>query len=202
MYRLRLAGIAFLILCLTASVPAAAYAQDESGAKTALLVIDVQEFYFPGGAMPLDRPESAARNCGKLIEKFRSDGRLIVHVAHKASKGAGFDANVTPRDGEKVIVKDEVNAFNGTDLLAYLRDNGIDRLVICGMQTHMCVEAAVRAAHDLGFECVLIRDACATRALEFGGRTIGAEDVHDSTLSALDGTYAAVIDTKTFIETN
>jgi nicotinamidase-related amidase len=168
--------------------------------KTALLIIDVQQFYFPDGTMPLENPEAASLNCRKLIEKFRNDNRMIVHVAHNASQGAEFHSDVKPRDGEKVVVKDEVSAFNGTDLLEYLRKNRVDKLVICGMQTHMCVEAAVRAAYDLGFECVLVHDACATRELTYGDNTVSAKDVHNSTLSSLDRTYATVVDTRTFIE--
>ena len=181
-----------------------AYAQTDSPQKgekkTALVVIDVQEFYFPGGAMPLDRPEAAAANCKKLLEKFRAGGRLVVHVGHNASKGAAFHTDVAPLHGEKVVMKSEVNAFNGTDLLEYLRQNGVERLVICGMQTHMCVEGAVRAAYDLGFECVLVRDACATRALTYGEKTIAAEDVHLSTLATLDRNYTKVVDTNAFVK--
>ena len=168
--------------------------------KTALVVIDVQEFYFPGGAMPLDRPEAAAGNCKRLLAKFRADKRLVVHVGHNASKGASFHADVAPLDGEKVVMKSEVSAFNGTDLLQYLRDNKVERLVICGMQTHMCVEGAARAAYDLGFECILVRDACATRALTYGEKTIAAEDVHLSTLATLDRNYAKVVDTDAFVK--
>jgi nicotinamidase-related amidase len=167
--------------------------------ETALLVIDVQEFYFPGGAMPLENPEAAAINCKKLLEKFRRENRRIIHIGHKATQGAAFQADVIPLRAEKIFMKSEVNAFNGTKLLEYLQQNGVKRLVICGMQTHMCVEAAVRAAHDLGFECILIRDACATRDLTFKDTTIKAADVHLSTLSTLDGTYATVIDTETFL---
>jgi nicotinamidase-related amidase len=64
----------------------------------------------------------------------------------------------------------------------------------------MCVEAAVRAAHDLGFECILVEDACATRDVTYGDRTVKAADVHDSTLATLNRTYANVVDTKTFLE--
>jgi len=67
------------------------------------------------------------------------------------------------------------------------------------MQTHMCLEAATRAAADLGFECVVIGDACATRDLEFGDHTVAAADVHASTLATLDRTYAKVVDTETFL---
>ena len=77
-------------------------------------------------------------------------------------------------------MKDEVSAFNGTKLLKYLKKKGIKRLVIVGMQTHMCVEGAVRAAYDLGFECILVHDACATRPLTHGGKTVKAGDVHSS----------------------
>jgi nicotinamidase-related amidase len=166
---------------------------------TALVVIDVQEFYFPGGALPLDRPEAAAANCKKLLEKFRAEKKLVVHVGHKAKTGAAFHPHVAPLDGEKVVMKDEVSAFNGTDLLEYLRANKVEKLVVCGMQTHMCVEGAVRAAYDLGFECAVVRDACATRALTFGDKTIAAEDVHLSTLATLDRYYGKVTDTESII---
>lgn len=199
------AAIRFGLVVLAAVWSAvSAYAQTDSPQKgekkTALVVIDIQEFYFPGGAMPLDRPEAAAANCKRLLEKFRADKRLVVHVGHNASKGAAFNRSVTPLDGEKVVMKDEVSAFNGTDLLEYLRQNEVERLVICGMQTHMCVEGAVRAAYDLGFECILVRDACATRALTYGEKKIAAEDVHLSTLATLDRNYAKVVDTESLVK--
>jgi nicotinamidase-related amidase len=174
--------------------------EEETAAKTALLIIDVQQFYFPGGLMPLEKPEAAARNCKRLLEKFRGDNGLIVHVGHNSNKEFAFHPDVEPLEGEKVFYKDEVNAFNGTGLLAYLREAGVGRLVVCGMQTHMCVEAAVRAAHDFGFECVLVGDACATRDLKFGGETVAANDVHNSTLSTVDRTYGTVVDTQTYLE--
>ena len=166
---------------------------------TALLIIDIQDFYFPGGAMPLVGPEAASRNASRILEKFRREGRLVIHVGHNAKNNTGFHASVAPKSGEKVFYKDEVSAFNGTDLLPYLRENKVERLVICGMQTHMCVEGAVRAAYDLGFECILVRDACATRALPYGEKTIAADDVHLSTLATLDRNYAKVVDTDTFV---
>jgi nicotinamidase-related amidase len=197
--RLRLCLLLISVLSVSAGAPASGQQADDQ--KSALLIIDVQEFYFPGGAVPLDKPEAASANCGRLLKKFRDENGLVVHVGHKASKGTSFHADVTPREGEKVVMKDEVSAFNGTDLLQHLRGNGIERLVICGMQTHMCVEAAVRAAHDLGFTCILVHDACATRTLKYGGTTIAAADVHNSTLATLDGAYATVVDTETFVKT-
>jgi nicotinamidase-related amidase len=197
-------GILSLLLIALIAVPVNVHAGTSQGigAKTALIIIDVQAFYFPGGAVPLEDPEAAAGNCKKLLAKFRTDNGTVVHVTHNASRGAKIHPDVTPLEDEMVFVKDEVSAFNGTELLPFLKKNEIKRLVICGMQTHMCVEAVVRAAYDLGFECILVSDACATRALTFDGHTIGASDVHDSTLSTLDGTYARVVDTETFLKTH
>jgi len=82
----------------------------------------------------------------------------------------------------------------------YLKSRDIKTLVICGMQTHMCVEAATRAGSDLGFKCILIHDACATRDLKFNDKIIKAEDVHYSTLSALKN-YASVVSADEFLAT-
>ena len=198
--------ISVMVLCALSLFPASVLSQTTpappAGDKvTALLIIDIQDFYFSGGALPLVGSEAAGRNAARILEKFRKEGRLVIHVGHNAKNNMGFYEAVAPRSGEKVFYKNEVSAFNGTDLLSYLREQKVQRLVIMGMQTHMCVEAAVRAASDLGFECILIGDACATRNLKYKNREISAEDVHDATLSTLDRTYATVVDTETFLST-
>lgn len=167
--------------------------------RTALVIIDVQMFYFPGGALPLVHPEAAAANAARLLERFRQRGDLVIHVRHNARTGTDIYSAVAPRQGEKIISKDDANAFKGTDLLEYLRAEGVTRLVICGMQTHMCVEAATRAAHDYGFQCEVVSDACATRDLTWKDRTVSAADVQASTLASLDRIYATVTDTATFL---
>lgn len=167
---------------------------------TALLIIDIQYFYFPGGKLALANPEAASLNAKKLLEEFRREGMLVVHVKHNSEQGSDIHENVLPAGDEKVITKNDINSFKDTDLEEYLRNHGIKKLSICGMQTHMCVEGATRAAHDLGFECTVIGDACATRDLKFGDRIIKAEDVHYSTLATLAGNYAKITDTKTFLE--
>ena len=173
---------------------------EQQAPKTALLLIDIQNFYFPAGALPLVKAEEASLNAGKLLKKFRQNKELIIHVAHKAKKGARIHNNVKPLPGEKIITKTEVNCFKNTALLEYLKKNQIRRLVICGMQTHMCLEAGVRAAHDYDFKCILVDDACATRPLKFKGKNISAEAVHNSTLATLKGTYARVLDTETYLK--
>ena len=168
--------------------------------KTALLIVDIQEFYFPGGRMQLVNPELAGMNAGLLLDHFRMNGLPVYHVRHNFEPGGDIHPYVKPRENEPVISKDQVNAFNGTGLLEIMQADSVQQLVICGMQTHMCLEAAVRAAHDLGFTCLVASDACATRALQYEEHIISANNVHYSTLNTLQGTYARVLSTDAILK--
>ncbi len=167
--------------------------------STALVIIDIQEFYFPGGSLPLINPEPAARKASELLSYFRNNKMLVIHVGHLAKSGNGFHPLVQPLPGEKIIMKKEVNAFLHTGFDGFLKENNIKALVLCGMQTHMCLEGAVRAAHDLGYTCTVAADACATRDLTFEETTVKAADVHASTLASLKS-YARVTTTGEIIK--
>jgi nicotinamidase-related amidase len=138
-------------------------------------------------------------NAGLLLEHFRKYEMPVYHVRHNFEPGGDIHPYVKPQVGEPVISKDQVNAFSGTGLLELIRADSVEQLVICGMQTHMCLEAAVRAASDLGFSCLVAADACATRALQYEEHIISANNVHYSTLNTLQGTYARVLPTDTII---
>lgn len=159
--------------------------------STALVIIDIQDFYFPGGAAELSEPQKAGEQAKKLLAYFRENKGLVVHVRHNFEPGGEINDLVKPIEGEKVFSKSEVNAFRNTGLNEYLHNNNIKRLVLCGMQTHMCLEAATRAAHDLGYTCTVVEDACTTRDLKYGEHTVAAKDVHYSTLATLKS-YAEV----------
>ncbi len=171
------------------------YAQNEEASiKPALLIIDIQNFYFPGEGPSLVNAVQASEVAKNVLQICRFNKIPVIHVRHESKKGFEIHKNVEPFPSEKVITKTEVNSFEGTDLLAYLKENHINRLLVIGMQTQMCLEAAVRAGHDYGFECIVVQDACATRDLTFAGRIIQAADVHASTLASLrDGGYARII---------
>ena len=189
-----------LAMCVVFAFPvSAADTPGEGTPASALVIIDIQDFYFPGGKMPLVEPEAAAANAAKVLASFRAAGKPVVHVRHDVEDGGAIHKSVAPINGEMVFTKSEVSCFNGTEVLAYLRELGVEQVVLVGMQTHMCLEAATRAAYDLGFQCVVISDACATRDLTYGDTTVKAADVHASTLATLDRTYAKVVDTKTFL---
>jgi len=167
--------------------------------STALVIIDIQNFYFPGGASALYQPQKAAEKAKQLLSYFRENKSLVVHVRHNFEPGGEINDLVKPMEGEKVFSKDEVNAFLNTGLNDWLQQNHIKNLVLCGMQTHMCLEAATRAGHDLGYKCSVIEDACTTKDLKYGDHTISAMDVHYSTLATLKS-YGKVLSLDEFLK--
>jgi nicotinamidase-related amidase len=173
--------------------------------KTALILIDIQNDYFPNGKMELEGPLDAAAQARRLLDLFRASQWMIVHIQHKSTrpgatfflpdtKGAEPHPSTAPLPGELVIIKHFPNSFRETGLLEHLKGEGIERLVICGMMTHMCVDATVRAAADLGYPVLLAADACATRLLAYGETKVPAEHVHAAFLAALKS-YGQVLPT-------
>jgi nicotinamidase-related amidase len=170
----------------------------------ALLIVDIQNDYFPGGRNPLEGPERAAAKARELLGAFRASGEPLVHMQHvwdapdaafmqPGTPGVEIHDSVSPADGETVIQKANPNSFLDTPLEKHLRDQGVDSLVVCGMMTSMCVDATVRAAADLGFATTVVHDACATMPLEFGGRSVPAADVHTAFIAAMGDGYAEVV---------
>ncbi|MFN8218255.1 MAG: cysteine hydrolase family protein [Solirubrobacterales bacterium] len=166
-----------------------------------LLIIDIQNDYFPGGAFPLAGPEEAAAAASRLLAGFRSAGGPVVHLQHvwdapdaefmrPGTEGVEINAAVAPRGGELVLTKEAPNGFLGTGLETELRNREVDQLVVAGMMTSTCVDATVRAAADLGFEVTLAHDACAAPDLEFGGITVPAASVHAAFVAAMAADYA------------
>jgi nicotinamidase-related amidase len=178
-----------------------------------LILVDLQNDYFPGGNMELVGIEEAAANAKALLNEFRKAKSLIIHIQHISARpsatfflpetnGAKINQMVTPKEDETVIVKNFPNSFRSTSLLETLKNEKTENLVICGAMSHMCIDATTRAAFDLGFSCIVAEDACATKDLIFNGKTIKASDVHASFMAALSVPYAKVISTKEIIESN
>jgi nicotinamidase-related amidase len=173
---------------------------------TALVIIDIQNDYFPGGAMELEGSDAAGLKAAKAIQNFRNQKLPVIHVRHLSvrpgatfflpgTQGAEIHASVKPLGGETVIEKNFPNSFRNTGLKDLLEKQNIKNLVVAGMMTHMCVDASVRHAADLGYKVTLLGDACATRAQSYGGETVPARQVHAAFLAALNGFYAKVVNT-------
>jgi len=169
----------------------------------ALIVIDMQNDYYPGGRMELDHIMEAHANTVALITYARDKGMPVFFVRHIAEENAPFFAKGTTgvnlysdlpvAQSDTIITKHYPNSFRKTALKEELDKHGITDLLICGAMTHMCIDTTVRAAFDLGYRVTLVGDACATRSLTHKSATVKSEQVQTVFLSALDGTFAEVV---------
>ena len=173
---------------------------------SALLVIDIQNDYFPGGAMELVGSDAAAKVASEVKEKFNRAGLPIFNIQHVAksptatfflpgTKGVEIHESVKVQAGEHHVIKHFPNAFRETTLKELLDSFGVKELTVVGMMTHMCIDTTVRAASDAGYKVTVIADACATRNLTFG-HTVAAVDVQAAYLAALDGSFASVVSSR------
>ena len=174
--------------------------------STALILIDIQQDYFPGGRMELAGAVKASDAAKRLLTTFREKGLYRIHIQHISTRpgatfflpetdGVDFHTNVKPLPDEAVIRKHYPNSFKETELGHALQNEKVQQLVIGGMMSHMCIDATVRAAFDDGYQCIVAHDACATRSLAFDGMNVPAEHVHAAFMAALGSVYAKVMST-------
>jgi len=164
--------------------------------KTALILIDIQNDYFPGGILELKGADAAATKAAAMLAHCRQEQQPIIHIQHESvdPKQALFTANthgqkihssVVPNADELCITKHYPNSFWKTELESVLHKQAITHLFIVGMMTHMCVSATTRAAMERGFKVTVINDACATCALQLDNVDIPADVVHRTALAEL-----------------
>jgi nicotinamidase-related amidase len=127
--------------------------------KQALIIIDIQNDYFPGGKWTLDGADQAADNAARLLAAARQRGDLVVHVRHEfdsadapffapGSQGAAIHAKVEPLPASRWCSSTRSTAFLGTNLKHTLDQHDVEALTIAGSMSHMCIDAATRAAAD------------------------------------------------------
>lgn len=178
--------------------------------KQAILIIDLQNEYLPTGKLPLVGIEKAVENSAKVIADGREKGIQVIHIQHifaneempvfePGSVGIEIQTTVAPAKDEVVIVKNYVNSFLDTNLKQLLEENGVKELIVAGAMSHLCVDAAVRAAADFGYKVTVIHDACATMDLEFNGVKVPAANVHATLMAAFAFAYAEVISTDDYL---
>lgn len=177
--------------------------------KKALIIIDVQNDYFPGGRFELKNTSNTLNNIKKVLTYARNNSYSIFHVQHIAPENAPFFAKgsigselyheITPLTGEHIIQKNYPNSFFKTDLKNILDKEDIKDIIICGMMTHMCIDSTTRGALELGLNCTLIEDCCTTKDLEYDTNIISWDNVHNSFISALTR-FSKVVKTETFLK--
>lgn len=149
---------------------------------TALVLIDVQNsFYHPAGGNYFEAAPSIIGSLQVLLKAARASGALIVHVADRHRPGrpdfeshklpdhcvhGEFDAEFYEGFGppaaaanEILLIKRRFSAFMQTDLDLTLRENGIERLVVAGVKTNVCVRATIQDGFGLGYRCLLVKEA-------------------------------------------
>ncbi|WP_374370508.1 cysteine hydrolase family protein [Dongia sp.] len=178
--------------------------------QRALVIVDLQNDYFPGGKWTLSGTDAAADNAAKLLADARTRGDLVVHVRHESktadapffvpgSAGAAIHPKVINREGEAVVLKHYINSFRETELKAIFDRNGIEEVIVVGAMSHMCVDGITRAAVDFGYKTTVIHDACATLDLTFNGVTVPAKQVHAAFMAALGFGYATLLSTGDYL---
>jgi nicotinamidase-related amidase len=138
--------------------------------RSALLVIDIQDSFK---ATPRWERRSSPRfeeNVDRLIRSWRGAGLPVIFVLHTDSDPEFQAASpyfklmdfLAPAAGEPVLVKNTRNAFTSTNLQELLREKGVERLVITGIQTEQCCETTTRLAADLGYDVDFVTEATMT----------------------------------------
>ena len=160
-----------------------------------LLPVDMQQA-FDAPPWPRRWNQNVDANGLALLAAWRSAGRPIIHVRHDSvqpgsslapgSPGNAFRAGFEPLDGEPFVTKSVNAAFIGTDLAFRLKRLGAEHVVTFGISTDMCVSTTVRTGANLGWDMILVPDACDCFDLPDGqGGTVGAEDVQRAHVATL-----------------
>lgn len=169
---------------------------------SALIMIDCQNTYREG-VMQLEGVEPALKQAQQLLQLARENATPVFHIQHDGGEGSPYDLNtelgaiaseVSPVDGEQVIVKNFPNAFVQTPLDEALRSRGITNIILAGFMTHMCVNSTAHGGFNLGYSPTVVASTTASRGLEMAdGTQLTAQQVHQAALASTRDLYAAVI---------
>jgi nicotinamidase-related amidase len=169
---------------------------------TALIVVDVQQGFEDPVLGPRNNPDCEA-NVRRLVDRFAADGAPIVLVRHDDvdepdsplhpdHPGNAFKNVLDGVDPALLVPKHVHSAFHGeVDLHAWLQQQGISRIVVCGIQTNMCCETTARVGGDLGYDVRFVLDA--THTFDDGGLT--ADALAAATAANIDGHFGRVVST-------
>jgi len=173
--------------------------------RVALLVIDAQQEYFaPDGKVVLPGGPAAVKKIAEALAWARARGLPVIHVVHESrrpnasifapgSPALAIHPDARPEPGEPVVQKHLPGSFTGTELEEILRQQKVERVLVAGFMTQMCVDTTARQAAHLGFQVTVLSDATAAMAVAApDGETIPAVEVHRTHLGSLRGFLADV----------
>jgi len=170
---------------------------------SALIMIDLQNTYRRG-VMRLHGVEPAIAEAAKLLEIARDLKVPVFHIQHDGGVGTPYDIHaeigaiadeVAPISGEPVITKSYPNSFVQTDLDERLKAIGIQKIMLAGFMTHMCINSTAHGGFNLGYAPTVVASTTATRALEgTNGQVLTAQQVQDAAIASTRDLYAAIVD--------
>ncbi len=174
--------------------------------KRALLVIDVQNEYFTG-KLPVTHPANSMANIERAMDAARAGGVAVVLIQHAApqpdsavfrrgSRGWELRPEVAARPHDALIHKSLPGSFTGTELEAWLRERGIETVVIAGYMTQMCCDTTARQAVHLGLQVEFLSDATGTLAIQNPAGKVTAEELHRAILVTQQMRFSRVMSTK------
>ena len=172
--------------------------------KRALIVIDVQNEYFPGGAWALPDAEKALPNILRLIGRARDAGDPVVFIQHvapetspvfaKGSPGGQLHSQLPVVEGDRTFQKAHPSSFQETGLQDWLQGAGMESVDVCGFMTQMCCDTTTREAYEKGYTVRLFSDACAAKEVTFQDSVIPHDVVPNTHLGTI-ARFASVIPT-------
>lgn len=176
---------------------------------TILLPIDMQQA-FDGPAWPKKWNADCDANGLKLLDAWRHVGGTVIHVRHNSieenstlregAPGHAFRPGFEPLPGEALVEKSVNAAFIGTDLDLRLKRLGVSTVIAFGITTDMCVSTTIRTGANLGWEMMLVEDACDCLDLPGpDGETIPAREVHKVHVATLGFEFCTVTSTADLI---
>lgn len=178
--------------------------------RTALIVIDpqvgVDTLAHWGGPTGRRNNPDAERRIGELLVAWRERGLPVFVTRHESlepdsplhpsSPGCAFKPGLGPAGEGELVVKSVNGAFFGTDLELRLRRRGVERLVVAGFFTNMCVETTVRTAGNLAYDTYLAHDACSTtNRVTAAGVDHDPATVHALSVASLDREFCTALTT-------
>jgi nicotinamidase-related amidase len=178
--------------------------------RAVLLPIDMQQA-FDGPPWPRRWNDAVDANGLALLQKWRETGRPIIHIRHDSviegsslapsTAGNRFRPGFEPQVGEPLVSKSVNSAFIGTDLDMKLRRMGARHVVAFGISTDMCVSTTIRTGANMGWDMMLVEDACDCFDLPGrNGETIVAEAVQAAHVATLGFEFCRVTSTRDLLE--
>lgn len=177
--------------------------------RRALLVIDVQNEYFTG-KLPVSYPQGSLERIVQAIDAAHAAEIPVVMIQHSAPQAdsttfrrASHEWELHPevaRQAYAVLIEKHLpGSFTGTKLEEWLREHGIDTVVISGYMTQMCCDTTARQALHLGFGVEFLSDATGTLAFKNSAGEVSAEELHRAILVTQQIRFSEVLSTEAWI---